>query len=52
MNYNWEYFSKIMEEWYSQIPKEIWTEDKFLKLPFHKGMYMVSEPVQNIIEKI
>ena len=32
MKHNLEHFSEIMENWYAQIPEEMWTEDKFLKL--------------------
>ena len=32
MKHNLEHFSEIMENWYAQIPEEMRTEDKFLKL--------------------
>ena len=52
MKHNLEHFSEIMEEWYSQIPEEMQTEDKFLKLASHKGEDVASEPVQSIVEEI
>lgn len=41
-----------MEEWYSQIPEGMRTEDKFLKLASHKGEDVASKPFQNIVEEI
>ena len=52
MKHNLAHFSDIMEEWYSQIPEEMRTEDKFLKLASHKGEAVASEPVQRIVEGI
>ena len=52
MEHNLEHFSEIMEGWYSQIPEEMRTEDKFLKLASHKGEDVASESVQNIVEEI
>ena len=52
MKHNLEHFSEIMEECHSQIPEEMRTEDKFLKLASHKGEDVASEPVQNIVEEI
>ena len=52
MKHNLEHFSEIMEEWYSQIPEEMRTEDKFLKLASHKGENVASKPVQRIVEEI
>ena len=52
MKHNLEHFSEIMDEWYSQIPEEMQTEDKFLKLASHKGEDVASEPVQSIVEEI
>ena len=52
MKHNLEHFSEITEEWYSQMPEKMRTEDKFLKLASHKGEDVASEPVQNIIEEI
>ena len=52
MKHNLEYFSEIMEECHSQIPEEMRTEDKFLKLASHKGEDAASEPVQSIVEEI
>ena len=52
MKHNLEHFSEIMENWYSQIPEEMRTEDKFLKLASHKGEDVASEPVQSIVEEI
>ena len=39
-------------DWYSQIPEEMRTEDKFLKLASHKGEDVASEPVQSMVEEI
>ena len=52
MKHNLEHFSEIMEDWYSQIPEEMRTEDKFLKLASHKEEDVASEPVQNIVKEI
>ena len=52
MKHNLEHFSEMMDEWYSQIPEEMRTEDKFLKLASHKGEDVASEPVQGIVEEI
>ena len=52
MKHNLEHFSEIMEDWYSQIPEEMRTEDKFLKLASHKGEDVASETVQSIVEEI
>ena len=52
MKHNLAHFSDIMEEWYSQIPEEMRTEDIFLKLASHKGEAVASEPVQRIVEEI
>ena len=37
MKYNLEHFSEIMESKLSQIPEEMKTDDKFLKLASQKG---------------
>ena len=52
MKHNLEHFSEIMEDWYSQMPEEMRTEDKFLKLASHKEEDVASEPVQNIVKEI
>lgn len=52
MKHNLEHFSEIMDNWYAQIPEEMRTEDKFLKLASHKGEDVASEPVQNIVTEI
>lgn len=52
MKHNLEHFSEIMENWYAQIPEEMRTEDKFLKLASHKGEDVVSKPVQSIVTEI
>lgn len=52
MKHNLEHFSEIMENWYAQIPEEMRTEDKFLKLASHKGEDVASEPVQSIVTEI
>ena len=48
MKHNLKHFSEVMEDWYSQIPEEMRTEDKFVKLASHKGEDVASEPVQSI----
>lgn len=52
MKYNLEHFSEIMDNWHSQIPEEMRTEDKFLKLASQKNESVSSEPVQNIVRTI
>ena len=52
MKHNLEHFSEIMEDWYSQIPEEMRTEDKFLKLASHKEENVASESVQSIVAEI
>ncbi len=52
MKHNLEHFSEIMEEWYSQIPEEMRTEDKFLKLASHKGEDVASEAIQSIVKQL
>ena len=52
MKHNLKHFSEITEEWYSQMPEKMRTEDKFLKLASHKGEDVASEPVQGIVEEI
>ncbi len=51
MKHNLEHFSEITEELYSQIPEEMRTEDKFLKLASHKGEAVASEPVNALQRK-
>ncbi len=52
MKHNLEHFPEIMENWYAQIPEEMRTEDKFLKLASHKGEDVASEPAQSIVTEI
>ncbi len=52
MKHNLKHFSELMEEWRSQIPDDMRTEDKFLKLASHKGEDVASEPVQSIVGEI
>ncbi len=52
MKHNLEHFSEIMDNWYSQIPEEMRTEDKFLKLASHKGEDVTSDSIQNLVEEI
>lgn len=52
MKHNLEHFSEIMDNCYAQIPEEMRTEDKFLKLASHKGENAASEPVQRIVKEI
>ena len=41
-----------MDAWYSQVPEEMRTEDKFLKLASHRDEDVASEPVQSIVREI
>lgn len=52
MKYNLEHFSEIMDNWYAQIPDEMRTEDKFLKLASHKGEDVTSDSIQNMVKEI
>lgn len=52
MKHNLEHFAEIMDNWYSQIPEEMRTEDRFLKLASHKGEDVSSDTVQNIVKEI
>ena len=52
MKHSLEHISEIMESWYSQIPEEMKTEDKFLKLASHKGEDVTSDSIQNIVKEI
>lgn len=52
MKHNLEHFSEVMDNWYSQIPEEMRTEDKFLKLASHKGEDVASGNVQNLVKEI
>lgn len=52
MKRNIEHFSEFMEEWYAQLPEEMRTEDKFLKLASHKGEDVALEAVQGIVAEI
>ena len=52
MKHNLEHFSEIMDDWYSQVPEEMRTEDKFLKLASHRGEDVSSDPVQDLVKEI
>ena len=52
MKHNLEHFSEIMDNWYSKIPEEMKTEDKFLKLASHKGEDVTSDGIQNLVKEI
>ena len=52
MKHNLEHFSEIMENTLSQIPEEMETEDKFLKLASHKGEDVTSDSIQNMVKEI
>lgn len=52
MKHNLEHFSEIVDNWYSQIPEEMRTEDKFLNLALHKGEDVSSDRIQNMVKEI
>lgn len=52
MKYNLEHFSELMDNRHSQIPEEMGTDDKFLKLASHQGEDTASDEVQNIVQEI
>lgn len=52
MKHNLEHFSELMDDWHSQIPEEMRTEDKFLKLASHREEAAASDIVQNIVREI
>ena len=52
MKHNLEHFAEIMDNWYAQIPEEMKTEDKFLKLASHKGEDVTSDNIQNMVKEI
>lgn len=52
MKHNLEHFSEFMDDWYSQLPDGIRTEDKFLKLASLKEEDAASENVQNLVKEI
>lgn len=52
MKHNLEHFSEIMDNWSAQIPEEMRTEDKFLKLASHKKDAVASETIQNLVKEI
>lgn len=52
MKHNMEHFSEHMDNLYSQIPDEMKTEDKFLKLASHKGEDVTSDIIQNSVKEI
>ena len=49
MKHNLEHFSEFMDNWHSQIPEEMRTDDKFLRLASHKGEDVTSGSVQNLV---
>ena len=52
MRHNLEHFSELMDNWQSQIPEEIKTDDKFLKLASHKGEDVALDSIQNLVKEI
>ena len=52
MKHNLEHFSEIMEDKLSQIPEEMRSEDKFLKLASHRGEDATSDNIQDIVKEI
>lgn len=52
MKHNLEHFSEFMDNWYSQLPDGMITEDKFLKLASHKEEDVASDGVQNLVKEI
>lgn len=52
MKHNLEHFPEVMDNWYAQIPEEMRTEDKFLKLASHKGEDVTSDGIQNLIKEM
>lgn len=52
MKHNLEHFPEIMDNWYSQLPDEMITEDKFLKLASHKEKDVTSDSIQNLVKEI
>ena len=52
MKHNLEHFSEIMEDKISQIPEEMRTEDKFLKLASRRGEDVTSDSIQDIVKEI
>lgn len=52
MKHNLEHFSELVDNWQSQIPEEMKTDDKFLKLASHKGEDVASDSIQNLVKEI
>ena len=52
MKHNLEHFSELMDNWHSQVPEEMRTDDKFFKLASHKGEDVASDNVQNLVKEI
>ncbi len=52
MKHNLEHFSELMDNWQSQIPEEMKTDDKFLKLASHKGEDVTLDSIQNLVKEI
>lgn len=52
MKHNLEHFSEFMDTWNGQLPEEMKTEDKFLKLASHKGEDAASSNIQSIVKEI
>lgn len=52
MKHNLAHFSEFMDNWQSQIPEEMKTDDKFLKLASHKGEDVDSDSIQSLVKEI
>lgn len=52
MKHNLEHFSETMDNWYAQIPEEMRTEDKSLKLASYRGEDVASDSIQSIVKEI
>ncbi|MCM1560175.1 MAG: MerR family transcriptional regulator [Butyrivibrio sp.] len=52
MKHNLKHFSELMDDIQSQIPEEMKTDDKFLKLASHKGEDAASDNIQSLVKEI
>ncbi len=52
MKHNLEHFPELMDDLQAQIPEEMKTDDKFLKLASHKGEDVASDSVQNLVKEM
>lgn len=52
MKQNLEHFSEFMDNWYSQLPDDMRTDDKFLQLASHKTEDVSSASTQNLVKEI